>query len=535
MKNSSTRWLAPGVITALVVGAGALIWNVSAYYVGTVGTRAAYTSVFPALLILGPIAALAVAFVLWHSNIPKVVPAVFVAAAVAIVGFGFKPAWRSDWKAHESYSVNVTEADDDALPDWEVRPNRPQAKIDLRRNLGQIRGKLGDPTYVPNAPTPGWCAPVTAEAALGRVWTTSIVCLSDATGKVTKGDFPTETVGAPGGAWSSKLENQVAEVDRGSVFVTDDVYGYLDEDGQPHLVVPITKVGGPMTHRHEVPAGVVVFGPDGTPEVHRNVAAGEIPGPVMPMSIAERVRASLNARDGLVAFDRPNKNPNAYEATNSDGDAETADPNADNPTEFVLERAKDGRVVYVTPLTPYGASGNVVAYLEVPADEVAADKMPAATLYKLEEPQASLQTIAQTIASLYDADLDWAEANQGGDNSNKARLFELTPTGRGQMAAVIGVGDRSLYRLTIDPTLGETGTFGEICVSVWETGKEIRCDDADDQPVPVGGLRGLAERQNSGEDRTPSTENTPSGGALSEYSTGELIAELDRRAREGSL
>src|SRR5690606_33851496 len=52
-------------------------------------------------------------------------------------------------------------------------------------------------------------------------------------------------------------------------------------------------------------------------------------------------------------------------------------PNADNPTKFVLERA-DGRVVYVTPLTPYGASGNVVAYLEDVADEVTTDEMPAA-------------------------------------------------------------------------------------------------------------------------------------------------------------
>ena len=99
---------------------------------------------------------------------------------------------------------------------------------------------------------------------------------------------------------------------------------------------------------------MVVFGADGTAEWRRTVRPGEIPGPVVPISIARQVRQSLNARNGIVAYQHPTQNADAVNSTDKSGQGAVADPNAENPSEFVLER-DDGRTVMVTPLTPYGA------------------------------------------------------------------------------------------------------------------------------------------------------------------------------------
>lgn len=561
--TSESKSAAPLVVTLLiafaVVGICAFVWSASAWYVGTVATRGLHMALFPMLLVVLPILLICGAFAAFGFKRGGGIAVVLVVIAVAIPVGLFKTAYRSDYNVFRDYGSAVTESK--TIPDWQMRVNRPQARIDIERKLADTRGKLGDPTYLPDAPGgPAWCAPLTADAPLGRIWTTAIACRSDLTGKVKVGKFPDSTVGAPGGRWSSKLQNQVAEETRGAVFRDTDVYGYLDKDGKPRMVVPITRYGGSFTAVHELPAGVVEFDPDGKATHHEDVAQKGIPGPVVPMVVAENIRKGLNARNGLVAYKRPKSNKNAYQST-SEGDL--SDPNSDNPTEFVLRRCDPGsapedrpadstttdddcknpRVVYVTPLTPYGTGRNVTAYLEVEADIVKAGQLPKATLYRLPEPQAATGTIAQTIASLYDADLAWATDNNGGGADNHARLFELTPTGPDALVATIGVGNRSLYRLYIDPTADDDGAFGEICVHVFSTDERIRCDQADAQPVPVGSLRGIAAANPQDPDNPESTPTTvpgtpPQPGVprpLDTVSTADLIAELNRRAQTGGL
>lgn len=532
------------------------IWDGSAWNLGTEFPRFVERAQFPFLFIVVPICLVAAAaYAIWN-RIGNWGVSFAIVAAIVILGVGFKPAWQSEWRVYRDYGSAVTESK--KLPDWQMRVNRPQARIDIQRSLGDTRGKLGDPTYIPDAPGgPAWCATITAEATIDRVWTTAVACLPDLKGRKTQiAKFPAATVGSWDGEWSSNLRNQVVEEERGLHFREQDAYGYIDKDGKPHLIAPVTRLSGSITTIHEVPAGVVEFGPDGTAKYRPNVERVGIPGPVMPMLIAENIRAGLNARDGLVSYDKPNRNKNAYQST-SDGDV--SDPNSDNPTEFVLRRCDPGsapadrpadstttvddcknpRVVYVTPLTPYGTGRNVTAYLEVEADVVHDGKLPKATLYRLPEPQAATGTIAQTIASLYDADLSWATDNNGGASNNLARLFELTPTGPDSLVATIGVGSKSIYRLYIDPTSDDNGTFGQMCIHSFADDKKIRCDSADAQPLPVGSIRGIAQSGDGTDPESPTTPipadpNAPAT-PLDQVSTADLIAELNRRAQNGGL
>lgn len=141
-------------------------------------------------------------------------------------------------------------------------------------------------------------------------------------------------------------------------------------------------------------------------------------------------------------------------------------------------------------------------------------------------------------------DLAWASDNNGGAADNHARLFEITPTGPDSLVATIGVGSRSLYRLYIDPTFnsdeGGDGAFGQICVHVFSTDVRIRCDQATDQPVPVGSLRGIAASGGGTDDpESPGTSTPVDPNAvpapLDQVSTADLIAELNRRAQSGGL
>jgi hypothetical protein len=211
----------------------------------------------------------------------------------------------------------------------------------------------------------------------------------------------------------------------------------------------------------------------------------------MAMSVAERVRSSVNALNGFLVHRSPRRSDRALERTNTSGSFTATDPNAENPSEFVLVR--DGRLFYVTPLTPWGQSQTVVAYLEVAADEVTAGTVPSATLYRLATPQASFPLITQRVTSLYDADIDWMDANTATDASNRARIYELTPAASGQVTLTVGTGTQTLYRVWVEAELDDANRFGSICIDRYLSGQRIRCDSSQADPTPVGALRGVAD------------------------------------------
>lgn len=527
------------VVAVLIV----LARLISPYYVGTVFARALDGST---PFLLGLLAPLAIGGALLFgaallSESPSAsahkasgVLGVFaVLATLAMLGpiwkipgyeGGLRKMNRSGYEALHTYGANM-DVVNGQRPEYAHRLNLPEAKLNIERNLEGNVGNMSMPTRVVTGNGAAWCVTLEREYNDWSTHTTGVVCQDEETGKVTSANFDAKKVGSSNGSFGSFLRRTIAKLDAGTVYQDRDVYGFI-EDGKARLAVPVTKKAGSNWAPHEVPAGVVVFDEHGTPVWHKSVKAGQIPGPVMPTSIAEKVRESVLAQHGYLKFKKPAQNDLALQDTSHVGSVAAADPNAENATEWVLTRT-DGTPVYVTPLTPMGSSRNVAAYLEVTSDTVEFGQMPKATLYRLDEAEAATQAIAQAIVTLYDADIDWAENNDGGEDKNKSRLYEITPTKPGVMVATVGAGSRALYRVEVVSTLDENNQPGQVCVyrfSGQTPTKPIRCDSATGEPTPVGALRGLAG----------ASTGTPSGapveaGELDKFTTEQLIAELYRR------
>lgn len=559
---------------AVPVALIALLWRVSAYYLGTHAARAAYFSTTSVATVVAPAAVIIVAAIVafrsfdriespasaseietietriargdghyrdydqrrldelkrrgTRNGLHKTVAILAVFASLVSVFWlvqGIRWMNRSGYETTAPYTANLAEVVNAETPSYETRLAIPQARLQLRQALSGATGAIGDVAYIGNGPNGAeYCATVLRASTLGRVWTRQILCLDPATGATRSADFD-GNVGAPNGAWSSKLGDQVASVKRGLVFNEDDVYGYITGDGKARLVVPVRVATGEWNRRYDVAAGVVVFNHDGTREYISDVEPGSIPGPVMAMNVAERVRGSVNALEGFLVHRNPRRSEQTLERTDAAEGLAATDPNAENPSEFVLVR--NGRLYYVTPLTPYGQSQTIVAYLEVEADTVLAGEQPNATLYRLGQPQASLQLIVQRVTSLYDADIDWMEANEATDASNRARIYEITPSADGHVTMTIGTGTQTLYRVYVDANLDDQNRFGDICIHRFRDDEKIRCDSADSDPTPVGALRGIAS--NATPANTPSTTTDSSGIDLSNVPTQDLLDEIGRR------
>jgi hypothetical protein len=555
-KNHSKlrKALVPSLVTVAVVGVLAFFWNLSAYYLGTQMARMVYLAaplflavVLPALIALAMIVAACTikpgpARWGWNAteeekaaaaakNRQRRRIALMVAVAVILPMLwlvqGYRWANRYGYETSVVYTANLVVEPEATPPSYETRLSVPQARLQLTQALSGTSGKLGDVTYIGNQEAGEYCATVLRNGTLGRVWTREILCLDPATGATRQAEF-TGNVGAPEGFWSSKLGDQVASVRRGLVFDHNDIYGYITEDGDARLVVPVRFATGGSNTRYDVAAGVVLFDTDGSREYIATVEPGAIPGPVMPMSVASEIRANVNSTRGFLVHREPRRSDQSLESTSTAEGVAATDPNAENASEFVLVR--DGRLYYVTPLTPYGQSQTVVAYLEVAADEVTAGVMPTATLYRLAQPLASLQLITQRVTTLYDADIDWMETNTATDASNRARIYEITPSASGQVTLTVGTGTQTLYRVFVEAGLDEQNEFGEICIYRFKTDVKIRCDASDADPTPVGSLRGIAGGTNGSGSNPNTTPAAAVGGTdLSNVPTQDLLDEIARR------
>ena len=424
-------------------------------------------------------------------------------------------------KAHQPYGERVSLAQAGAL---------------VERSMGDTPGEVSHLTFVPQGNKAEWCAVTDRKMDKGRIWSGSVVCVDGATGNARTGSFARNKVPSMNGTWRSKLTDAVTELRHGLVVDGDDVYGYLDGKDQPVLVVPVTRWSGADISGRELPAGVVVFQQDGSRKYIETVKPGTIPGPVMPISIAERVRESLNTNQGFVAYGNRSGRQGMLEVSGfSGGESDPAEINSANASEMVLRRA-DGRLVYVTPMVPYGKGQNVVGYLEVPADTVTAGKVPAATLYRNRTgaAEASVATVEQRIGTVYGAELGLSASSSGGSNGTQARVYEVTPREAGQMLATIGNGELTQWKVLADVKLGADNTPGDLCIYRVQRGQADRlvmCKDADSTPVMKGEIVGIAGAT-APENTTAPTAAT-GGTDLSQVPTNELVAELGRRFPQG--
>lgn len=504
-----------GVIFGFFAALWAGLWWLSPYYFGTNVANWMRTST-PFWLMVWPFVFMILLFIVaayLFSEVGKAAGAIVTFLAFAMLlpfTYEVRQLNRSSYDAVSWYSANLAEVKD-AHPVYQTRLNIPQARVTMERSTTGITGTMSDVTYIGNAYTPMYCAQMVRDAQLGREWVKNIICLDTATGKVqTVNVGDNAHIGVDSGAWSSRLGAQIARIQRGLAFDAQDVYSYIDKDGKGYVVVPVTQISGFGHSPHSEPAGVVVFDADtGHTHWHKTLKPGEIPGPVMPISIAAQAREAVNTKDGFVRFQKTGRNPNALKPAS----------NGSNDSEFTLLRA-DGRLVYVTPMTPARAGGNVTAYVEVLADEVQAHTPPTGTVYRLPNREASTNSIADRIRTLYDADVDW----------NVIHFYEVTPGGPGEMVATAGQGDQTLYRFRIQSTLQDNNQFGQICVYRYRDDQKIRCDSAAGDPTSIGALRGVVSGTgDQPETPSPATAAPAPATGLETATDAQLLAELQKR------
>lgn len=447
-----------------------------------------------------------------------------IASAVGIASsVGVGNVWSALNRAGHEERVDYigqTVAVGEQRPGFDERIALAQANFSIRRSLSGVVGDIADPIRVNDE----WCSYVTTAATSRNRWTESVVCLAD-NGDIRQASFASDTVPAvTGGFRHSKLSNVVSsEAGINAVYDSDDVYGYIDDagaDGQPvaRLVVPLSDYRGFDYSISRMPAGALVFGGSEI-ELLRDIAPGTHPGPVAGLSTAERIRESVNDLEGFLISKRPTRSSQSLQPTFALGADETeeGDPNAANATEFVLYR--DGIPYAVTPLTSFGASSTITAYLEVRLDTVTAGEPLEAVIYRLPEGEAANTTLTNSVRVLYGQDLSEAD-----------EIYEVTPTVPGRSRMTIGREDQTRFIGRSETRIANGEPIGEICMSS-RTGGELDCSQLSDDPKPLGTLVRSSASGVTG--AGAGSSGVVFEGDLSEIPTRALLDELERRLGEG--
>ncbi|MBT0768328.1 hypothetical protein KIH74_05300 [Kineosporia sp. J2-2] len=229
-----------------------------------------------------------------------------------------------------------------------------------------------------------------------------------------------------------------------------DVWAYCDGD-KGVMVVPVTRYAG-FPEQHPVPGGVVLF--DGHSAVlHKDVKAGELPGPVYPISLAARQREASHALNGYL--DRLFRRSGYETVESADG------PDSGNESELLLRRTDGSGWDYVTALTPRGTSKSVVAVATIAADEVHAGDLNRLTVHKLASARQGNVTLSNAIIAAF-PQLNW--------NANQLSLTEVVPTSNDTWTA-------SITKSTTVTRLVEIAGDGSMCLT-YLSGEQIACVDA---------------------------------------------------------
>lgn len=266
-----------------------------------------------------------------------------------------------------------------------------------------------------------------------------------------------------GGWFGRSLEREIAHLDRGLRITDTDAYGYCDGD-VAMVVVPVKELEGfyPVI---EVPAGVALYhGDTGKLELLDTVEAGELPGPVYPMSIAAAQREALGTWEaGFWSYVVGN-------AGYADATGEDGDPNGSNPSEFAV--MVDDESAYLTHLTIRSkqVSTRIAAISEVSSGTVTAGELNPIVIHEIasEERRESNKTIVERVKADYADEL--ATRFSAG-----MEVFEIIPTGGTTWSASLGSKRTVQFRMTIEAD-------GSSCL-LTPQGQKVRCVDSAGQSV----------------------------------------------------
>lgn len=244
---------------------------------------------------------------------------------------------------------------------------------------------------------------------------------------------------ALGGQRKNSLPNLLNDRFPHLIFSEADAWGYCD-GAEPVVVLPVQRQIHDKARTVTVPAGVVIvrgssYG--GVRLEHRTqVRPGQLPGPVYPDSLVDAQRAAVQWAGGREARDRKKF---GFEAT-------TSKVQLGNVDDYLLRRADDGRLYWVTPTTPRESdSQQFVAYEMVPADTVTDGQLNPLTVYALNDDDPRIINLDQLVASA----TDYIAAANPGLISSGARIVEFLPVRGDIWQAYVEINGRVVYRLTI--------------------------------------------------------------------------------------
>lgn len=492
------------IITAAAVAGTA----VTVAVVGTTLTTwlgyVAHWTVFPAALAVAIVATATITYrsAGWGYMQNHTSPALAAVSGVLCVALVAGAAWHLTtfrYRANDTHYVETLTAVDDDPPAFQERPPYPQAAGILPRRQGDLRGVIGEVTYVNKDGKGYWTALVDGEG-VGRKATGVIEWngKDDSAGNFRSCEFPEPVDALDGILWNSLVrEFRDESGGRGALFDRGDAYGYCD-GGDAVLIAPYTRISG-WVLPHEVPGGVAVVS-DGSITLDTHAEEGEYPGPVYPISLVARQQDALRSRGsfGDHWFRR--------DAFLEDGHAEfeggTTDdeenPNKGNTGQFSLI-TEDGTGMYVTPLVPKRNGRQITAVATVDSGHVKAGEYNELRLHTLSERRKSNEEVVQDIEAVF--------LRAGIPNVTSFRIMEVTPRDPDVWVASIGKTLEVLYNVEIKPD-------GSTCIFDALSGDQLRCSSSSDTETPDPDGTG-----------TPAPVPT---GPLSDMTTDDLI-DLKRR------
>ncbi|HEX9226000.1 MAG TPA: hypothetical protein VF885_05010 [Arthrobacter sp.] len=396
---------------------------------------------FPLLLIAVIVVALMVA--LSSDNIGA-------AVMIGVLGLGGLIFYGNarDYNTKLEYASTVDDTAD-PMPVLKERAPYLVAERQASSNLSGINGQIDATDYLADSNhyatlvnrnghfNPGYAAIISQSIAL----------TGQATGKPCL--FDERASQRMDGFFGNSLTRAIAAKDSMLIAKKDDAWGYCDGE-TPKVVVPVTKLNGWINPVH-VPAGVAIYdGRTGNVEIRDEVRAGELPGPAIGLTYAQRLNDSLATRNGSwwtmvqgqSGISDELKDPN--------------DPNKDNSSAFSLAYKDEPGSVYASPFTSRASSRSIedVALLE--SGHVTAGESPRASLYHLAKPRQSNSATADKVKADY-SDLDW---------STGLSVQEIIPVSHDTWAASIGLNQNVVYRILVKDD-------GSSCLI--RDGKTIRC------------------------------------------------------------
>lgn len=470
--SRGARW---ALITFGVLGLGVLLYWLTPYY----STHVLWF-VRSQLFWAAPVVALAilwfVAAALWGTYSPwrGLLTTLLVLAVPGLVSWIFVHNYVV--AAHYAGSVVVTDA---PAPVFEQRVPYSVSAAQVRSNLGDIPGDTQNTKYRPDDEV---FATLVERRGFAVGYQTLLEQQITQAGRNTPSrcDFDPAAGARLGGWFGGNLGRVVNGAERHVNWNTSDAYGWCDDDGTPHVVVPLVQQSGWLVVTQE-PAGVAVYdGRTGAVEIR---GSGEgLPGPTYPMSLVTSQRASTGALDGFWSW--------LWRSSGWELPDEADSINSGNDSEFLLATGEDDR--YVTPMSGRGAATAISALAVVDAHLAGPGLAPVA-VHRLTPDWTSVTAITDRIRANF-GDVFAQQRDSG--------IYELAPTGPETWVATIGTPQNMLYRVTgygdlredpcliaLDGSRLRCGATGDIGIATGDGG-------APPVPVPVDAdLAGLTPEQ----------------------------------------